>query len=81
MKAKDFKSFISIIEKADCKNPIWHAGYAFMNLTTHQHERVWETLNARGFKHVLVHNFYDDFDGIELPTGLVLLKGGNGERW
>lgn len=81
MKANEFKSFLTIIEKANKNNPIWSAGYAFMNLTPRQHAKVWELLNNRGFNHVAVNNFYGSFDGIELPTGLVLLKGGNGERW
>ena len=81
MKANEFKSFLSIIEKADTKNPIWRAGYAFMKLTPRQHAKVWDALNERGFEHVPFKNHFGTFDGIKLPTGLVLLKGGQGERW
>ena len=81
MKSKEFKSFIKIVKTADTNNPIWHAGFAFMNLTPRQHAKVWDTLNERGFEHITMENFYCKFDGIVIPTGLVLLKGGNGELW
>ena len=81
MKSKDFKSFIEIVKTADKNNIIWRAGFAFMNLTPRQHAKVWDVLNERGFEHTTIENFYGKFDGIVIPTGLVLLKGGNGELW
>lgn len=81
MKANEFKSFLHIIEVADKNNPIWCAGFAFMRLTPRQHDKVWDVLNKRGFEHETIRNHFGAFDGVKLPTGLVLLKGGNGERW
>lgn len=74
MKASEFKSFLSIVENAGNDNPIWCYGFAFMNLTPAQHAKMWDTLNAKGLPHELVTNQLGTFDGIKIPSGLVLLK-------
>ena len=74
MKASEFKSFLSIVENAGNDNPIWCCGFAFMNLTPTQHAKMWDTLNAKGLPHELVTNQLGTFDGIKIPSGLVLLK-------
>ena len=81
MKASEFKTFCNIIANADNNDPIWSAGFAFMRLTTRQHAKVWDILDKRGFEHKKIQCFFNAFDGIVLPNGLVILRGGNGERW
>lgn len=75
MKTNEFKSFLSIIENAGHKNPIWFCGFAFMKLTKKQHDELWDKLNELGYPHEIVTNQLGTFDGIKIPSGIVLLKG------
>lgn len=69
-----FKEFCILLETCDNDNAIFHAGYAFMDLTRKQHDKVYNILDNRGFPHTTITNMVGTFDGIELSTGLVLLK-------
>lgn len=77
MRNDKFKQLMEYIKSAPEKDPIWYAGFAFMSLTPKQHERVYETCCERGFKVVVRYNQFNGFEGVELPSGLVLLKGGS----
>ena len=74
MKRNDFNKFLEIISNANDKHPIWYCGYLFMDLTTIQHKRLWNTLNDLGYPHETVTNLMGTFDGIKIPSGIVLLN-------
>lgn len=63
MTTKDFKAFKEVITEADKKDPIWWAGYHWINLTQKQGATAYAILEARGFEK-------NENDYVVLPSGL-----------
>lgn len=63
MTQKMFKAFKEVIETADTKDPIWWAGYHWIDLTPKQANTVCGILEGRGFDR-------NDKGYIVLPSGL-----------
>ena len=70
MKLQDFKNFLEHIETADSKDPVWHMGYLFLDLTPKQMVKVQDKLvHNFGFKYSPQTQHYE----IVIPSGLGLL--------
>lgn len=62
MKRADFGKFKEVISTARNNDPIWWAGYLWINLTEKQSNEVIEILTSRGFR--------TSANEIVIPSGL-----------
>lgn len=62
MKRSDFGKFKEVISTAKSDDPIWWAGYLWINLTEKQSNEVIEILTSRGFR--------ISTNEIEIPSGI-----------
>lgn len=63
MKRSDFVRFRDIVTDANNQDPIWSAGYLWLNLTERQFSEIYKILEKKGFRK-------DEDNTIYLPTGL-----------
>ena len=63
MRSDTFKKFKSVVASADSKDPIWWAGFYWVDLTKIQVNAVCEILVKRNFKR-------DDRGFLVLPSGV-----------
>ena len=69
MKIAEFNKFKAYVETADMKDPIWWAGYLWIDLTAKQGEKMAEVLVKKGMGKF-------DADGkhfAEMPSGLRIM--------
>ena len=50
MKCSEFARFKEIVITCDNTDPIWHAGYLWLELTRKQCDIIYDILVSRGFK-------------------------------
>lgn len=62
MRTGDFNRFMEYLVDADVKDPVWWAGYMWIDLTERQIKRVTELLKAKEFEQ---ENGY-----VILPSGI-----------
>lgn len=67
MKRADFNRFYEAVMTAEEKDPIWWAGYLWINLTEKQCDNITEALTCN--KYVKVSE-----DGYKLPSGILLKR-------
>ena len=71
MKNEEYKRFKETVKEADEKNPIWWAGFLWINLTKRQARDIIEILKEQPFiKDVEVNGI----EAYEIPSGLAIHK-------
>lgn len=73
MKTQDYKNFKNLIIKAtDPKDPIWWAGFLWVDLTKRQATEIVRILETKPFiKDTVTFNGHE---AVEIPSGLAIWK-------
>lgn len=70
MKINQFKEFNETIKTANEKDPVWYAGYLFLNLTDKQMKVTIESLKENPYCKLIIT---DCRKSIQTPSGLQII--------
>lgn len=74
MKNSEFKEFKEAITQADKDAAVWFMGFAWLYLTPRQHDKIYDILSTKSF---LKEEIFNNHVGIEIPSGLFIIKEGS----
>lgn len=64
MKRSDFGKFKEVIKNADNNDPIWWAGYLWLDLTENQYNKAYDILIDKGFP-------VNESGFVKMPSGFI----------
>lgn len=74
MKNSEFKYFKEDITKSGKDAAVWYVGYMWLYLTARQHKEIYDILLTKPF---LKEELFNNHLGIEIPSGLFIIKEGS----